>query len=160
MSRSQTLLFPSATHVCVPFKAGCVMLRLPPPSVSRNGAPSFALFLWFVSFPLSFFFVKSGLPHGEAQPASPISISLVTSATVLWTTASHFPRDTALCASPPLFRLQLSWPCPGCLPTAQNGAFPASHDSIQNQSESSMVGSYRRVKRKQMRRAAPSCCWL
>lgn len=62
MNQSQTLLFPSATHVYLPFKSGFVVSRLPPPSASRNGAPSFPFF-----FPLSFFFVKSGLLPGEAQ---------------------------------------------------------------------------------------------
>lgn len=102
MSRSQTLLSPSATHVCVPVKAGCVMLRLPPPSVSRNEAPSFALFLWFISFPLSFFFVKSGLPHGEAQRVPQIHLTCHFSHRSLDHRLPFPTRHCSLCFTSPL----------------------------------------------------------
>lgn len=66
MSQSQTLLFPSATHLCVLFKAGFVMSRLHLlQSLETELTLSFSSSGSFCS--LSFFFVKSGLPHREAQ---------------------------------------------------------------------------------------------
>lgn len=124
MSRSQTLLFPSATHVFVPFKAGCVMLRLPPPSVSRNGAPSFALFLWFIFS--SFIFlckVRSASRGSTTCPPYPSHLSLqpqfsgppppISHETLL--SVLHLPSSASSCHGPaqaasPQLRMEPSRP--------------------------------------------------
>jgi hypothetical protein len=119
MSRSQTLPFHGATR----FKAVFAKFQLPPQSLETHLLVSLPLF--GSCLPLSFFSTKSGLPHWGAPACFTDSSYLSPQpAAVLWTTASHFPSCSALSAVPSLRPLQLLGPCPGCLFTAQYGAFP------------------------------------
>lgn len=131
MSRPQTLPFQGAVR----FKAVFARFRLPPQSLKTHLPislpPSGSC------FPLSFFFVKSGLPHWGALCASQIHLTCHLNQPLLfYGPLPPISHHAPLSAFPSLHLLQLLGPCPGCLLRME--PFPVSHDSSQKLAESSM----------------------